>query len=141
MSHRRVFGVFIFIPRKRRDVPRELAEASGPAPHPRPSSIFGGGLGGAGGQSTVAAQDGQALLRGGGVATRRARGVLGEEALDELELFLLFPQEDVDQELLLSFQLLHDRFGDVGDHPGNHEAEEHHQVLRAGPKRGNRWMM
>lgn len=64
--------------------------------------------------------------------------VLGKEALDELEFFFLFPQEDVDQEFLLPFELLHNCFGDVRDHPGNHKAEEHYQVLREGPKRRNR---
>lgn len=68
------------------------------------------------------------------MAARLEGGILGEEALDELEFFLLFPQEHVDQELLLPFELLHNGFGNVGDHPGNNEAEEHHKILEYGEK-------
>lgn len=126
-SHRRVFRILIFVFGRRRDVPGELAEAGRPAPRPRPSSVSGRALRRTRGQSTVAAREGDA---------RVDCGVLGEEALDELEFLLLLPQEDVDQELLLPLELLHDGLGNVGDHPGDHEAEEHHQVLEEGERGG-----
>lgn len=49
--------------------------------------------------------------------------ILGEEGLDELELFLFLLQEHFHQELLLPFELLYDGFGDVGDDPGYNQAE------------------
>ena len=108
--------------------------ALGPAPSPAGVCV------GPGGQSAVAAWDGEARSRVEHVAAWLQRGVLGEEALDELELLLLLPQEDVHQELLLPLELLHDGFGDVGDHPGDHEAEEHHKVLEQRGTEREGWM-
>lgn len=66
------------------------------------------------------------------MARREGGAVLGEKALDELEFLLLLPKEDVDEELLLPLELLHDGLGNVGDDPGHQETEEHHQVLQGG---------
>lgn len=121
MSHRCMSRILIFISGRRGNLPGELAEAGSPRPRPRQALRWTWG------QSIEAAREGKALAL-----------VLGEEALDELQFFLLFPQEDVDQELLLLFKLLHDGFGNVRDHPGNYEAEEHHQILEEGVKRRKR---
>lgn len=110
-----------------RAVPGELAEAGGPAPCPRPvsSSIASRGAHGARRQSAVATGHAGALDKVG----RLEVGVLGEEAANELEFLLLLLQENVDQELLLALQLLHDGLGNIGDHPRHHQAEKHHEVL------------
>lgn len=44
MSHRSVSRILIFIPRRRGNLPGELAEAGGPTPSPRPSSVSGQAL-------------------------------------------------------------------------------------------------
>lgn len=122
----------IVIARLLRAVPGKLAEAGGPAPRPRPvsSSIASGGARRARRQSAVATRHAGSLGQLGRLDGR----VLGEETADELELLLLLLQEDVNQQLLLALQLLHDGLGNVGDHPRHHQAEEHHQILKKGAK-------
>lgn len=132
MSHHRVSGIIVFVFGRRGNIPAELAEAGSPAPRPRPSSVSGQALCRTRGKGAEAAREERAVARVERVAARVEGGVLGEEALDELEFVLLFPEEDVDQELLLPLELLHDGFGNVGDPPGNNEAEEHHQILAEG---------
>lgn len=53
------------------------------------------------------------------------------KAFDQLQLFMLFLQEEVNKHGLLLFDLFTDVFGDVRDHPVNQNAKEHHQVLQA----------
>lgn len=147
-SHHRLSGILVFAPGLCWDVPAELAEAGRPAPQPLP---FPGPVRArARGEGAVAAREEGGLGRAGGVGR-----ILGEEALNELELFLFLLQEDVHQELLLPFELLHDGFGNVGDYPGHHQAEEHHQILEktgrtektrenrieTGTFGSNRWML
>ena len=122
LSHHCLSGTLDFAPGRCRGLPGELAEAGRPAPHPLPLPLSVGALRQAGREGAVAAWDGGALSWGGA-------GILGEEALNELELFLFLLQEHVHQELLLPFELLHDGFRHVGDDPGYHQAEEHHQIL------------
>lgn len=116
----------ILVSRRRGVVSVELAEAGRPASRPRPVSALVRTLHRTRRKSTIAARHEGTLTQVGRLQGR----ILGEETSDELKLFLLLLQENVHQELLLSFQLLHDGFGNVGDHPGHHQAEEHHQILR-----------
>lgn len=60
----------------------------------------------------------------------------GEEALEEVEFLLLLSEEHVHQQSLLSLQLLTDVLRHVRDHPGNQQAQEHHQVLMERERRG-----
>lgn len=116
----------ILVSRQRGVVSGELAEAGRPASRPRPVSALVRTLHRTRRESTTATRHKGTLTQVGHLQGR----ILGEETSDELKLFLLLLQENVHQELLLSFELLHDGFGDVGDHPRHHQAEEHHQILR-----------
>lgn len=130
-SHHRVAGILVLVPGRR----GELAEAGRPA-RPGHAAVPGKARRRTRRQRAEAARELRAV--GGVERVERVEAfVLGEEALDELEFLLLLPQEDVHQELLLPFELLHDGFGNVGDPPGNDEAEEHHQILEG---RGERTM-
>lgn len=53
------------------------------------------------------------------------------KALDQLQLLVLFLQEEVNKHGLLLFDLFTDVLGNVRDHPVNQNTEEHHQVLQA----------
>lgn len=123
-SHRCVSR--ILIARLLRAVSGKLAEAGCPAPRPRPvSSVASRRARRARRQSAVATGHAWCL----GKVGRLEGGVLGEETADQLELLLLFLQKDVDQQLLLALELLHNGLGNVGYHPRHHQAEEHHQIL------------
>lgn len=57
--------------------------------------------------------------------------IVCNKAFNQLQLFVLFLQEEVNKHSLLLFDLFTDVLGDVRDHPVNQNTKEHHQVLKA----------
>lgn len=62
-----------------------------------------------------------------------------DEALNQLQFFMFFLQEEVNEHTLLLFNLFTDVLGDVRNHPVHQNTEEHHQVLQTQQQRWSKY--